>query len=244
MNTRSSTGARTRAGTGAAVSPAADRAPRRHRLPASALAALPVIALATGVATSVRADQDANTSPTVATTDAPPWSERAIGAHVDLAPLLAGAAPDGTLATDALAALVASGERLFSARFTTADGVGRPLATQAILPTKRRRAARTAFSRTAGMDANACASCHFQPLVGGAGDFSANVFVAEGFSQADFDTTDPRFSNERNTDHLFGAGLLELLAREMSSVTSSPTRRWPRSATSSYRSASSNATCS
>ena len=148
--------------------------------------------------------------------DLAPWSERAIHAHVDLAPLAARTAADGTLEPDALAALREAGDALFSARFTTEDGVGRPLATQAILPTKRRRPARTAFSRTAGMDANACASCHVQPLVGGAGDFSANVFVSEGFSHEDFDTTDPQFSNERNTNHLFGAGLVELLAREMS----------------------------
>jgi len=112
--------------------------------------------------------------------------------------------------------LIASGEALFNARFTTADGVGRPMATQAIIPTKRKRAPRNEFARTAGLDANACASCHNVPVIGGAGDFSANVFVSEGFQQADFDTTDPQFSNERNTNHLFGAGLIELLAREMS----------------------------
>ena len=32
---------------------------------------------------------------------------------------------------------------------------------------------------------------------------------------ADFDSLEPQFSNERNTNHLFGAGLIELLAREM-----------------------------
>ena len=51
--------------------------------------------------------------------------------------------------------------------------------------------------------------------MGGAGDFSVNVFVSEGFQNTDFDNTDPQFSNERNTNHLFGAGLIELLAREM-----------------------------
>lgn len=50
---------------------------------------------------------------------------------------------------------------------------------------------------------------------GGAGDFAANVFVSEGFVNADFDSLDPQFSNERNSNHLFGAGLVELLAREM-----------------------------
>ena len=52
--------------------------------------------------------------------------------------------------------------------------------------------------------------------MGGAGDFVTNVFVSEGFNNADFETTNPQFSNERGTNHLFGAGLIELLAREMS----------------------------
>jgi len=52
-------------------------------------------------------------------------------------------------------------------------------------------------------------------VTGGSGDFSVNVFVSEGFQNTDFDNTDPQFSNERNTNHLFGAGLIELLAREM-----------------------------
>jgi len=105
---------------------------------------------------------------------------------------------------------------LFDARFTVLDGAGRPLATQAIIPSKRKRPPRQEFSRTAGLDANACSSCHNVPVMGGAGDFSANVFVSEGFVHSDFDSTDPQFSNERNTNHLFGAGLIELLAREMS----------------------------
>ena len=65
------------------------------------------------------------------------------------------------------------------------------------------------------MDANSCSSCHSVPVPGGAGDFTVNVFVNEGFVNADFDTVDPQFSNERNTNHLMGSGLVELLAREM-----------------------------
>lgn len=139
----------------------------------------------------------------------PPWDPRAIKEHVNQRDY------QGTLNPQQLADLVQHGSRLFSARFTEADGVGRPMSTQAIIPTKRKRPARHQFSRTAGLDANACASCHNQPVVGGAGDFSVNVFVSEGFQNTDFDNVDPQFSNERNTNHLFGAGLIELLAREM-----------------------------
>jgi len=138
------------------------------------------------------------------------WDEAAIPVHTNAALL------EGTLDKHTLLELIDQGKALFNAAFTTQDGVGRPMATQAIIPTKRKRPAREAFSRTAGMDASACSSCHNQPIIGGAGDFVANVFVSEGFQLADFDTTDPQFSNERNTNHLFGAGLVELLAREMS----------------------------
>lgn len=125
------------------------------------------------------------------------------------------AMPSGTLSKAELDELIKAGERLFTAKFTKAEGAGRPAATQAILPTKRRNPALTAFARTSGPDANACSSCHNDPIVGGAGDFVTTTFVSEGFTNADFDTTDPQFSNERGTNHLFGAGLIELLAREM-----------------------------
>jgi hypothetical protein len=54
-------------------------------------------------------------------------------------------------------------------------------------------------------------------VLGGAGDFVTDVFVSEGFESAEFDTTDPSFSSERHTIALMGAGLVELLAREMTS---------------------------
>ncbi|NQW00269.1 MAG: hypothetical protein HQ483_11265 [Rhodospirillales bacterium] len=112
-------------------------------------------------------------------------------------------------------ALIAQGKMLFIARFTSADGAGRPAATQAAVPTKRRIDPSRAFFRTSGPDSNGCISCHMQPLPGGAGDFALNVFTTDGFVDADFDSMDPQFSNERGTTHLFGSGLVELLAREM-----------------------------
>ncbi len=128
----------------------------------------------------------------------------------------AGVEISGRLDKEQLKALLKTGEQLFSARFTILDGAMRPEATQAIVPTKRKHAPPIGeFSRTAGMDANACSSCHNLPTVGGAGDFSVNVFVSEGFESADFDSIDPQFANERGTNHLFGAGLIELLAREI-----------------------------
>ncbi|KZM50715.1 di-heme oxidoredictase family protein [Labrenzia sp. OB1] len=140
--------------------------------------------------------------------DPEPWSERAIREDVDINALAASG-------EDPITVLQPLGERLFAARFTTLDGAGRPDATGAVVPTKARRRSHSPFQRLAGMDANACASCHNEPVVGGAGAFTANVFVSEGFESADFDTIDPQFSNERNTNAIQGAGLIELLAREM-----------------------------
>lgn len=139
----------------------------------------------------------------------PVWAEKtpSIGAIETI--------PNGLQSKTQLEQLREIGEALFTAQFTDQDGAGRPMATQAIIPTKPRRELRQAFARTSGMDANACSSCHNQPFDGGAGDFVANVFLSEGFNNHEFDTTDPEFSNERGTNHLFGAGLIELLAREM-----------------------------
>ena len=138
-----------------------------------------------------------------------PWDERALATHVDQRNFA------GQLNEEALMELMSRGKHLFSAQFTSMDGAGRPMSTQAIIPTKRKRPPRNQFSRTSGLDATSCFSCHNQPAAGGAGDFVTNVFVSEGFQNTDFDNTDPQFSNERNTNHLFGAGLIELLAREM-----------------------------
>jgi len=138
-----------------------------------------------------------------------PWEEKttAIGAIKEL--------PEGLLNHEQLQKLVQTGEQLFIAKFTKLDGAGRPKASQASIPTKRRNSATQAFARTSGPDSNGCSSCHNDPVAGGAGDFVTTVFAAPGFVNVDFDTTDPQFSNERGTNHVFGAGLVELLAREM-----------------------------
>jgi len=144
----------------------------------------------------------------VSRADEPVWQEKVMTSHVDFDAVAA----DGEAA---IAALIARGKVLFAAKFTEADGRGRPKATQAIIPTKRKRGETASFQCTGGPDASACSSCHNEPFPGGAGDFVANVFVNEGFESVDFDSLDPSFSSERNTNSLFGDGLVELLAREM-----------------------------
>lgn len=140
-----------------------------------------------------------------------PWQKPVIDHTIQLP-------KQGALSASETKALTDYGEQLFIGQFGKKDGVGRPMATQAIIPTKTRRPNQKPFLRSAGMDANSCAACHNAPVIGGAGDFVTNVFVSEGFNNASFDSLDPQFSNERGSNHLFGAGLVELLAREMTAV--------------------------
>jgi Di-haem oxidoreductase, putative peroxidase len=136
------------------------------------------------------------------------WDERVFSAHVDFDAV-------ARAGESAIPVLIERGRQLFKAKFTLEDGAGRPKATQAIIPTKRKTGINAPFSRTGGPDSNSCAGCHNDPITGGSGDFVANVFVSEGFESADFDNTDPTFSSERHTIALMGSGLIELLAREM-----------------------------
>ncbi len=137
-----------------------------------------------------------------------PWVEAVVGKSWTYDKALAASKSD-------LQSLLDHGKHLFTSKFTVLDGAGRPKATQAIVPTKRKRGENPPFQRTSGPDSGACSSCHNEPIPGGAGDFVSNVFVSEGFESANFDTIDAQFSNERNTITVTGDGLLELLAREM-----------------------------
>lgn len=126
--------------------------------------------------------------------------------------------PDHELAAKSSRAtqkLIADGELLFRTKFTRAYGAGRPAATGDSKPTFRNPENDEALIRTAGPDANSCAGCHNQPLIGGSGDFVANVFVGAHFTDPPTHSIDSTVTNERNTLGIFGAGAIEMLAREM-----------------------------
>ena len=72
------------------------------------------------------------------------WDEKVFSTHVDFD----AAAQAGS------AALIERGRQLFKAKFTTEDGAGRPKATQAIIPTKRKHGVNPPFTRTSGPDSN------------------------------------------------------------------------------------------
>lgn len=125
--------------------------------------------------------------------------------HIDQADIDAGRVSFETLR--------AHGELLFAARFNRLDGQGRPATTGAGAP---RGPNSPAFIRTSGPDANSCAGCHNQPAAGGAAEFVGNVFVLAQMLDPVTESIGPAHSNERNSLGMFGAGPIEMLAREMS----------------------------
>ena len=135
-------------------------------------------------------------------------------------------------------ALVDFGRKLFEANWTEQDGGGRPLTkgtgktlANPAQPLKGSRG----FNRISGPDANSCQGCHSAPfgITGGSGDVVTNAFeLAERFDFVTFDRTDSRITrgtvdehrrpvslqsvgNARSTPGLFGAGYVEMLARQI-----------------------------
>jgi hypothetical protein len=137
-----------------------------------------------------------------------------------------------------LSELIEYGKKLFCANFTEQEGAGRPLTkgtgkplSDPSSPLKGMRA----FNRVSGPDANSCAGCHNEPygIPGGGGDLATSVFVLG--QRFDFATLDPadkmptrgamdergspvtlsKLANLRATTAMFGAGYLEMLAREI-----------------------------
>jgi hypothetical protein len=132
--------------------------------------------------------------------------------------------------------LLNHGKRLFQASWTVQEGAGRPLTKGTGMPlsdTGSPLVFPRNFNRISAPDANSCAGCHAQPRVGGGGDIVTNVFVLG--QRFDFTTFDPSdllasrgsfderglpvtqqsIANERATLGMFGAGYIEMLAREM-----------------------------
>lgn len=112
--------------------------------------------------------------------------------------------------------LVDIGRSLFLTKFNRLDGAGRPGATGDSKPTPRDVGHSITLTRVAGPDAMSCSACHNDPVIGGSGDFVANAFVGAHFTDPPTLSTDIQTTNERNTTTLFGSGLIEMLAREMS----------------------------
>lgn len=108
-----------------------------------------------------------------------------------------------------------AGERLFKAKFTRMDGVGRPGATGFSAPTRRPLSTAPLFHRTVGSDANSCFGCHNSPASGGAGEFVVNAFIGPHAREPIIESIESDVAAERGTPSMNGSGAIELLAREM-----------------------------
>jgi hypothetical protein len=134
--------------------------------------------------------------------------------------------------------VVEYGKKLFMANWTEQEGAGRPLTKgtgTALADLSQPLVGPRAFNRISGPDANSCYGCHNMPygIPGGGGDFVTGVFVlAQRFDFVSFDEADTlatrgavdehnkrvtlqTVANLRATTGLFGAGYLEMLARQM-----------------------------
>jgi len=120
--------------------------------------------------------------------------------------------------------LIAIGEQIFNASLNTLDGATNSKV-RLIGDGSAAFNLNTRFNRISGPDANSCAGCHNIPSIGGGGDNVANVFVlAHQFPNVNFDNKSEdlfenlsltEVGNERGTISMFGSGLIELIAREM-----------------------------
>ena len=142
------------------------------------------------------------------------------------------------LARKTISEILSHGKLLFSANWTEQEGAGRPLmkgTTRALADASQPLSGLRAFNRFSAPDANSCMGCHNMPygISGGGGDFVTNVFVlGQRFDFLNFDKNNKRptstgydelgsavdlnsAANIRATTGMFGAGYLEMLAREI-----------------------------
>lgn len=137
-----------------------------------------------------------------------------------------------------LAELIDHGKRLFGADWTEQEGGGRPLMKgngKELSDPSAPLVGGRSFNRISGPDANSCMACHNKPfgISGGGGDFVTNVFVlGQRFDFVTFDSKDSvptkgavdensqavslnNVANLRASTGMFGAGYIEMLAREI-----------------------------
>lgn len=149
---------------------------------------------------------------------------------------------DGDEFSLSLETLIDHGRLLFNANWTIQEGAGRPGLKGTGAPLSDPDSTLEFpfnFNRVSGPDANSCGGCHNMPRSGGGGDFVTNVSVlGQRFDFATFDLFDEfedgfptrgtfdengvpvtlqTIANSRATLGMFGAGYIEMLARQMTS---------------------------
>jgi hypothetical protein len=132
--------------------------------------------------------------------------------------------------------LIGFGRKLFTARWTSQEGAGRPLRKgtgDPLTDPQEPLVFPRNFNRISAPDTNSCAGCHNLPDIGGGGDIVGNVFVlAQRFDFATFNMIDAlpvksafdergipvslqTIGNSRKTVGMFGSGFIEMLARQI-----------------------------
>ncbi|MEO7732898.1 MAG: di-heme oxidoredictase family protein [Kofleriaceae bacterium] len=146
---------------------------------------------------------------------------------------------DGEELNAPVSELVSHGKDMFEAVWTPQEGAGRPLTkgngTPLTDPSSPLVFPRN-FDRLSAADSNACTSCHSVPRAGGGGHFSAGAFLPmHRFDFMTFDHSDPvtkrgamdeqgkwvtleTAGDFRHTIGMFGAGYIEMLARQMTTA--------------------------
>jgi len=194
---------------------------RPARLGRAALAAAVLFSpLLAGIATPVQGQTSLQAREPIFSVSGTPGEERMLLRHLDQRLIDSGDV--------SLSRIVAHGKFLFDAALTASDGVGRPGLNGEFPPLNREaRSDADSGNRISGPDADSCGGCHNKPRVGGGGDNVANTFVlGQRFSFFGDPTRDDEngtvapgtlqsAANERNTQSIFGSGVIELLAREM-----------------------------
>lgn len=143
---------------------------------------------------------------------------------------------DGEEFTVPMRNLINYGSRLFTAKFTTEEGAGRPMSKGTGNPISDPSSPLLFprnFDRISSPEANACSGCHNAPAAGGGGDRVTEVFVlAQRFDHLTFDHDDlmpmrgaadesgkfvtmDNATNDRKTIGMNGSGFIEMLARQM-----------------------------
>jgi Di-haem oxidoreductase, putative peroxidase len=157
-----------------------------------------------------------------------------LGSDLSVAARLA----DGREFTTPVSTFLLHGDTLFKANWTRQEGGGRRHTKgtgRLIVQLTGVLKDQFAFNRISAPDANSCASCHNVPhgIVGGGGDCAKSVFVlGQRFDAVTFDETDTlptrgavdevgepatlqTIGNLRASTGMFGAGYLEMLARQI-----------------------------
>jgi hypothetical protein len=137
-----------------------------------------------------------------------------------------------------ISALLEHGHLLFTANWTEQEGGGRPQTKgngKDLSDPAQPLVGPRGFNRLSAPDANSCAGCHNMPygISGGGGEFVTNVFVlGQRFDFLTFDRSDQLptkgavdedkqavtlqdAANMRSSPGMFGAGYIEMLARQM-----------------------------